>query len=154
MCFPTKLKRPYHHKQFIKKVKCCAALRFRSKLKHTVESTWHHLNVRRDILLNFNYSSTCKCWKCYCSLYTEISNFRQLLEIICTTIFVAILFSSRSTFQMWHMFGSIPRLAFFILLLRYENLRYTHKDRQFTQHEHNLEHLYSAQTNRRNNGST
>ena len=112
MCFPTKLKRSYHHKQLIKKMKCCAPLRFQSNLKHTVESTWHHLNVRRDILLSFNYSSTCKCWKCYCSLYTEISNFRQLLEIICTTIFVAILFSSRSTFQMWNMFGSIPTLAF------------------------------------------
>ena len=126
MCFTGKSKRSYHHKQFIKKVQVCASLRFRSKLKHTIESAWHQLNVRRDILGNVNYSSICKCWKCYCSLYAEISNFRQLLKIICTTIFVAILFSSRSTFQMWHMFGSIPRLAFFILLLHYENLQYTH----------------------------
>ena len=112
MCFTGKSKRSYHHKQFIKKVQVCASLRFRSKLKHTIESAWHQLNVRRDILGNVNYSSICKCWKCYCSLYAEISNFRQLLKIICTTIFVAILFSSRSTFQMWHMFGSIPRLVF------------------------------------------
>ena len=112
MCFTGKSKRSYHHKQFIKKVQVCTSLRFRSKLKHTIESAWHQLNVRRDILGNVNYSSICKCWKCYCSLYAEISNFRQLLKIICTTIFVAILFSSRSTFQMWHMFGSIPRLVF------------------------------------------
>jgi len=112
MCFTGKSKRSYHHKQFIKKVQVCTSLRFRSKLKHTIESAWHQLNVRRDILGNVNYSSICKCWKCYCSLYAEISNFRQLLKIICTTIFVAILFSSRSTFQMWHMFCSIPRLVF------------------------------------------
>ena len=37
MCFSAKSTRSYHHKQFIKKVQFCASLRFRSKLKHTVE---------------------------------------------------------------------------------------------------------------------
>ena len=131
MCFTGKSKRSYHHKQFIKKVQVCTSLRFRSKLKHTIESAWHQLNVRRDILGNVNYSSICKCWKCYCSLYAEISNFRQLLKIICTTIFVAILFSSRSTYPNVAHVWFDSKTSVFIPLLHHENLQYTHMVRKY-----------------------